>query len=83
MLLIGATQRAEHPRLGGLSLVAEEDSGEVDVTLGRPEVGVAWSAPGATPAAAWFVIDVCLPSWKGRTSPSTMAFASAARNVSA
>jgi hypothetical protein len=41
VLLIGATQRAEHPRLGGLSLVAEEDSGELDVTLGRPEVGVA------------------------------------------
>ena len=28
----------------------------------------AWSAPGATPAAAAFVIDVCLPSWNGRTS---------------
>jgi hypothetical protein len=36
-------------------------------------------AAGETPAAAAFVIDVCLPSWNGRIGRSICARLSAAR----
>lgn len=41
------------------------------------------SAAGDVPAAAAFVIDVCLPSWNGRIGLSIFARLSAVRSVAA
>jgi hypothetical protein len=76
----------EQPLLEQGGLVAERLAGQVDVPLRRLEVGVsarAMSAAGDVPAAAAFVIDVCLPSWNGRIGLSIFARLSAVRSVAA